>query len=181
MAEFVYVDNSNVFIEAQRVSAVSKSMAMNMYDAMKNKVLYPSYRLDFGKLHSFVAGNDPSKIKRAMLFGSRPPRNDSLWRIAASVGFEPIIEDRNAQNKEKRIDTGIVAAMTKDAYTQVDKAADTITLVGGDGDYVPPVRQLVQDGYEVKVVFWGHASGELQNTGCKFVCLDEHLSRLSFP
>jgi hypothetical protein len=39
MAEFVYVDNSNVFIEGQRVSAVAKGMAMNIYDAMENRVL----------------------------------------------------------------------------------------------------------------------------------------------
>jgi uncharacterized LabA/DUF88 family protein len=179
MAEFVYVDNSNVFIEGQRVSAVNKGMAMNIYDAMNDKILDYSYRLDFGKLHSFVAGEDQSKIKRAMLFGSRPPQNDSLWKIAESKGFEPVIEDRNIRNKEKKIDTGIVAAMTKDAYTQVDKSVDTITLVAGDGDFVPAVCQLVQDGYNVEIVFWGHASGELQEAGSKFVCLDQYLEHLS--
>jgi uncharacterized LabA/DUF88 family protein len=179
MAEFVYVDNSNVFIEGQRLSAVTKGIAMNIYDAMNNKILDPSYRLDFGKLHSFVAGDNPSEIRRAMLFGSRPPQNDSLWNIAESAGFELIIEDRNVQNKEKRIDTGIVAAMVKDAYTQVDKTKDTITLAAGDGDYVPPVYLLVQDGHTVEVVFWGHASGELQRACTKFVCLDPYLTHLS--
>lgn len=179
MAEFVYVDNSNVFIEGQRVSAVVKGMAMNIYDAMQNKVLDFSYRMDFGKLHAFAAGNDPSKIRRAMLFGSRPPQNDSLWNMARSAGFEVVVEERNVRNKEKRIDTGIVAAMTRDAYTRVDKAVDTVTLVAGDGDYVPAVRQLVEDGYTVEVVFWGHASSELQKVCSKFVSLDSYLSHLA--
>lgn len=179
MAEWVYVDNSNVFIEGQRVSAVAKGMAMNIFDAMQNRILDLGYRMDFGKLHSFVAGDEPSKIKRAMLFGSRPPPNDSLWKIAESAGFEVVVEDRNVKNKEKRIDTGIVAVMTRDAYTRVDKTADVVTVVAGDGDYVPAVRQLKEDGYTVEVVFWGHASTELQVACSKFISLDPYLSHLA--
>jgi uncharacterized LabA/DUF88 family protein len=97
-----------------------------------------------------------------MLFGSRPPANDSLWTLAKRAGFEVVVEERNVQNKEKKIDTGIVAAMVRDAYTRADKDGDTITLVAGDADYVPAVRQLIEDGYTVEVVFWGHASQELK-------------------
>lgn len=179
MAEFVYVDNSNVFIEGQRVSAVQIGKAMNVYDAMKNRILDTSYRLDFGKLHEFVAGNEPSKIKRAMLFGSRPPSNDCLWAMAKRAGFEVVVEDRNVANKEKKIDTGLCVAMTRDAYTRADRKSDTLTLVAGDGDYVPVVRQLVEDGYNVDVVFWEHASGELKRACCNFIPLDDRLDDLS--
>lgn len=179
MAEFVYVDNSNVFIEGQRVSAASKGMAMNIYDAMQNGVLDFSYRLDFGKLHEFAAGNDVSQIARAMLFGSRPPKNDSLWNLAKKAGFEVVVEDRNVKNKEKRIDTGIVAAMTRDAYTKANKDKDIITLVAGDADYVPAVKQLIEDGYKVEVVFWSHAAGDLKKACSKFVPLDKYLGHLA--
>jgi hypothetical protein len=50
------------------------------------------------------------------------------------------VEDRNGANREKKIDTGIVAAMTRDAYTKANKDTDTITLVSGDADYVPAIR-----------------------------------------
>jgi len=129
MAEFVYVDNSNIFIEGKRVKAVESGLAMNIYDAMSNRILEQSYKIDFGKLHDFIAGADRRKIKRCMLFGSRPPSSDTIWEIAKRAGFEVVTEDRNVANKEKKIDTGIVAAMTKDAYTVVDKANDIITLV----------------------------------------------------
>lgn len=102
MSNFVYVDNSNVFIEGKHVRAVQKGYALNMYDAMNNRIIDNTYRLDFGKLHSFTAGSDPSKIKRAVLFGSRPPASDSLWSIAQSVGFEPIIIDRNILQIKRR-------------------------------------------------------------------------------
>ena len=39
MAELVYVDNSNVFIEGKRAKAVASGMAMNIYDAMNNRIL----------------------------------------------------------------------------------------------------------------------------------------------
>lgn len=113
MAELVYVDNSNVFIEGKRVKAVASGLAMNIYDAMNNRILDNSYKIDFGRLHDFIAGTDKQQIKRCMLFGSRPPPNDTIWNIARRAGFEVITEERNVRNKEKKIDTGIVAAMTK--------------------------------------------------------------------
>jgi len=180
MAELVYVDNSNVFIEGKRVMAVESGMAMNIFDAMNNRILDNSYKIDFGRLHDFIAGADRTKIKRCMLFGSRPPPNDSIWQIARNAGFEVITEDRNVANKEKKIDTGIVAAMTKDAYTIADKANDTITLVAGDADFVPSIRMLKEDGVNVEVAFWDHASRELRDSCSKFIALNPILKHLAY-
>jgi hypothetical protein len=116
MADFIYVDNSNLYIEGKRVSAVKKGLAMNIYDAMNNRILDFGYNISFGRLHEFVAGKDKSQIARAVLFGSRPPPEDSIWRYAEKAGFELVLEDRNVANKEKKIDTGIVSAMVRDAY-----------------------------------------------------------------
>ena len=180
MAELVYVDNSNVFIEARRVKAVEAGMASSIGAAMYGNILHPSYKLDFGRLHHFIAGDDKWNIKRCMLFGSRPPPNDSLWAAANAAGFEVVVEDRNVANKEKRIDTGITAAMTRDAYRIADPRADTITLVAGDGDFVPAVEPLVKDGFNVEVVFWDHVSKDLRNACSKFISLNPILNHLSF-
>ena len=180
MAELVYVDNSNVFIEGKRVMAVETGAAMNIYDAMNNRILDHNYKIDFGRLYHFIAGDDAASIKRCMLFGSRPPPNDSLWEVARRAGFEVVVEDRNVRNKEKRIDTGIVTEMVRDAYGVADRNDDTITLVAGDGDFVPPVRALASDGFTVHVVFWGHASEELQQAATKFISLDPILKHLAY-
>ena len=180
MAEYVYVDNSNVFIEGRRVSAVQRGLAPDIYSAFKQQIVDNSYSLDFGKLHDFVAGHDPSKIKRAALFGSRPPPNDSLWKMAKKAGFETVVEDRNVANKEKRIDTGIVTMMMRDAYRRVAAESDVITLVAGDGDYVPTFEALRADGFRVELVFWNHASKDLKATCDRFVSLDAHLSYLRY-
>jgi uncharacterized LabA/DUF88 family protein len=180
MSNFVYVDNSNTFIEGKRVSAVSKKLVQNIYEAMNRNIIDNSYRLDFGKLHSFTAGSDPSKIKKAVLFGSRPPEHDSLWTLAKKAGFEVITPDRNAANKEKKVDTGIVSEMMRDAYKTMNSDEDVITLVAGDGDFVPAIKNLRLDGYKVELFFWNHASQELKEACNRFVSLDSHLDYLSF-
>lgn len=179
MAKFLYVDNSNVFIEGQRVAAVKNFNALDIVDAIRRQIFDHSYRLDFGKLYQFITTNGDNTVKKAMLFGSRPPLNDSLWAVAKSAGFEPIVEDRNPANKEKKIDTGIVAAMFEHAFTQADKEKDRFVLVAGDGDYVPAVARLVSLGFKVDVVFWQHASHELQQVCSHFIAMDSHFSKLS--
>lgn len=178
MGRFIYVDNSNLFIEAKRVSAVNKGLASNIYDAMNNKILDNSYRYDFGKLYNILVGSD--ETKKVYLFGSRPPQNDSIWAIARDTGFDTIIEDRNAANKEKKIDTGIVVKMTKDAYKECDAQSDIITLVAGDADYVPAVEELINDGFTVEVAFWGHLSSELEKSCSKFINLNEYLNTIRY-
>ncbi|PTT78951.1 NYN domain-containing protein [Pelomonas sp. HMWF004] len=176
--DYIYVDNSNLYIEGRRVSAVAQGLASNIREAMDLGILDQGYTISFGKLHEFLAGDDLSKIKRAALFGSRPPPNDSIWRHAQRAGFELHLEDRNIRNKEKKIDTGIATLLTKDAYKHGQAAVDTFVLVAGDSDYVPTINELKADGYKVEVVFWNHAARELREAACKFTPLDSYLEHL---
>ena len=178
MADFIYIDNSNLYIEGRRVSAVRQDLAPNIYEAMNEGILDHAYTISFGRLHEFMTGNDLSKIKRVALFGSRPPPNDSIWRFAERAGFELHLEDRNWANKEKKIDTGIATLMTKDAYKRGDPENDLFVLVAGDRDYVPVLNELTTDGFKVEVVFWDHAARELKEVATRFVSLDQHLDFL---
>ena len=171
MSEYVYVDNSNVFIEGKKIAA--------RRNGNKTEIDF-SFRLDFGELYDFVAEHNPNKIARALLLGSSPPTSDKVWDVAQRAGFEVVVVDRNADNREKKIDTGIVAAMVRDAYTRVDKTRDTITLVAGDSDYVPAVALLTEDGFRVEVVFWSSASAELKASATRFIELDRHLDKLEY-
>jgi uncharacterized LabA/DUF88 family protein len=180
MAEFIYVDNSNVFIEGKRIAAVQNGKACSAAHANAKDISEDSFRLDFGELYDFVAENNPDKVARAVLFGSSISETDAVWQIAERVGFETVVVSRNAERGEKKVDTGIVAAMVRDAYTKVDKAKDTITLVAGDSDYVPAVEILTDDGFYVEVVFWSSASNELKSVCSKFIELDRYLEKLEY-
>jgi len=136
------------------------------------------YTISFGKLYEFLCGVDKREVKRAALFGSRPPPNDSIWGHAQKAGFELHLEDRNIRNKEKKIDTGIATLLTKDAYKSGKPSDDTFVLVAGDSDYVPTINELKADGYRVEVVFWDHASRELREAASKFIGLNQYLETL---
>lgn len=181
--DYIYVDNSNLYIEGRRVSAVAQKIVPNIIQAMNNGVLDQGYTISFGKLHEFLCGRDKRNIKRAALFGSRPPPNDGIWQYAKRAGFELHLEDRNYANKEKKIDTGIATLLTKDAYKSDgyksgNPQADTFVLVAGDADYVPTIKELKEDGFIVEVVFWNHAARELKEVASRFIDLDPYIENL---
>lgn len=178
MANLLYVDNSNVWIEGMHVAAAMNSKAPDVWTAVKEKICDYSWTLDFGRLFEF-AGGEKTEVKLAKLFGSRPPKNDSLWVAAERKGFEVIVYDRNVANHEKKIDTDIVATMIEDSYERLQIGVDEITLVAGDSDYVPAIEKLKRRNIPVHVVFWGHAARELKDVATKFVNLDDYLQHLA--
>jgi len=177
MASFVYVDNSNVFIEGQHVSAVKKGLAPNILAAQQQRISDRDYKIDFGRLYEFSGA---TKDGTAKLFGSRPPPNDSVWAIAKRAGFEVVVFDRSEwTGKEKMVDAAIVTAMVRDAYTKVNKEKDEIILLSGDSDYTPTVEQLTADGFRVEIAFWDHAATALKRAATKFTSLNQYLDHLA--
>jgi uncharacterized LabA/DUF88 family protein len=177
MANFLYVDNSNVWIEGMHVSAVAKGMAPDIRTAQQEKVRDYSWKIDFGRLHDFAGGT--TDVGRAVLYGSRPPANDSLWAVAKANGFEVIVHDRNVRNREKKIDTSIATDIVSESF-ELMKPGDEVTLVSGDADFVPAIENLRRRQFTVIVVFWEHAAIDLQNAATRFVSLNPHLDHLCF-
>ena len=176
MANLLYVDNSNVWIEGMHVAAFASGMVPDVWTAVKGNVCDHSWKLDFGKLFQF-AGGEKTEVRKAALFGSRPPKNDSLWVAAQKNGFEVTTYDRNVANAEKKIDTDIVATMIEDSY-EILQPGDEVTLVSGDSDYVPAIEKLKKRGIAVHVVFWKHAARELKEAASTFTELDPYLEHL---
>ena len=92
----IVVDNSNVFIEGQKFSAKKKGILKD--DADTRDPQDPSWRVDFGNLLTTVAKG--RLVSHAILVGSRPPQNDSVWDAAKKYGFTVTVHERNAANKE---------------------------------------------------------------------------------
>lgn len=144
--------------------------------AQDEKIIDYDWKLDFGKLYEIAGGE---VVGRAVLYGSKPPPNDSLWRAAEHHGFEVIVFDRNAGNREKKIDTQIAADVVSDSYEWMAEGRDTVRLVAGDADYVPVAEKLRERGFPCTVVFWEHASRELKEAASEFIALDPHLDELN--
>jgi uncharacterized LabA/DUF88 family protein len=180
MVLFVYVDNSNVWIEGQRASAVANGLAKDASEAQEKGILDASWRYDFGQLYELACPKDYA-IGRSILVGSRPPANDSLWARARLEGFEVEVFDRSASGREKQVDTGIVTVMLDDSYQHMQNdRGDMAVLLAGDRDYVPAVESLGARGIGTRVVFWQHATArDLQQAATEFLPLDPHLQDLA--
>jgi uncharacterized LabA/DUF88 family protein len=181
MVLFVYVDNSNVWIEGKRVSAVRRGLTPNIQAALNDNVTDPTWSYDFGKLYSAVCP-DTAQIGRSSLFGSRPPANDTLWEMAKAEGFEVTVFDRNFANKEKEVDVALATQIVEDSFMYMrPERADRLVLVSGDRDYLPTLKSLAQRGLKSTVVFWAHAmSHDLRDFADDYFELDsifDHITR----
>ena len=177
MTHLAYVDCSNLFIEGQKVSAVAKGMARSLEDARQRGVLDFDYRLDLYRLMTLLQQSESDM--RGVVFGNVTNTNGGLWRHAANAGFEVVTVERGFAGKEKRVDTSLVTRVCRDAYGFGDARRDCITLLAGDGDYEPLVRQLVADGFRVTVLYWAHASRELREAASAFHPLDACIEDLA--
>ena len=110
MSNYIYVDNSNIWIEGQRVAAVKRTLGRDLTEALNLKIVDPSWRMDFGVLLNLASRYDKAAIGRALLFGSKPPDTDTIWDAARRGGFEVIAMNR-VHGREKKIDTGIATEM----------------------------------------------------------------------
>ena len=177
MTHLAYVDCSNLFIEGQKLSAVARGWARSLHDARQRGVIDFEYRLDlYCLMDLLVQVEGPTK---AVVFGSVTDSNESLWRHAATAGFEVVTVERGFSGKEKRVDTSVVTRMCRDAYRFGNPRRDRITLVAGDGDYEPTARQLVADGFQVTVRYWSRGSRELRGAATAFHSLNPYIDDLA--
>jgi uncharacterized LabA/DUF88 family protein len=131
----ILLDNSNVFIEGKKFSARRKGVQRQPTD--QRDPMDPSWRLDFGALLAFFA--DGRSILDAILVGSRPPQNDSVWTAAAQQGFRVLTYDRSFSGEEKEVDTEIATQAAEIILLNKDQPG-VLVLGSGDRDFMPSVR-----------------------------------------
>lgn len=171
----IVVDNSNIWIEGIKYSARLKGMPAGPDG--KTPCDY-TWRIDFGKLLNVAA--DGKNIRKAILVGSRPPKNDSLWQAAKDKGFDVIVYDRNSQNKEKAIDTKLVAEGAKVIYKSGTEGPAVLKILSGDSDITPLVEIADEEGWESEI--WAFSSSinpsAIPASVTRVELLDGHISEI---
>jgi uncharacterized LabA/DUF88 family protein len=167
----ILVDNSNIFIEGMKYSAKQKGRLKNNPEDKDPQD--PSWRINFGKLLSCLAGD--RKIHAAILVGSRPPKNDSVWGTAEQAGFKVFVHDRNSRNEEKAVDTELVAQGTE----IICLAPEPMVLIigSGDRDFIPLVSVAQRRNWEVEM--WAFSSA-FNSSGLMATSVDQAKSLDSF-
>jgi hypothetical protein len=171
---YVFVDDSNVFIEGQRAAASLKGS-----DAAGD-----TYRLDFGALLEFVRPKDGEVYFSdgdetfPKVYGSEPPKLDSLWEQLRERHVDVKVFQKNFFGKEKRVDTEIVLDIGKLIYEMHPRpTGEELVVVGGDQDYQSSVERAEARGWRTRVVFWRTANSVLKRRD-DFVDLTPHLDRV---
>ncbi len=165
----LFIDNSNIFIEAQRVAREKY-----FYD----DELVVRVRINYAALLDKVRNR--RKLMETVLVGSRPPQNDLLWDKLKELGIEPRIFDRNIfSGKEKGVDAELTNSI-RDTLED-NKESGTIALIAGDRDYVPTLLRCLKKEWRVEIYFWGQASSELKKMeGIFFYNLDDFFPEITF-
>jgi uncharacterized LabA/DUF88 family protein len=175
----ILIDGSNLYIEGQRVSSFQSTPA-----ALREASIYEhqrfdfQFRLDLHRLIGFLRGS-ASDDPRPKLFGSHSENSPAFFSAAVAAGFEPVLFERNATNREKQVDVAL-AVEAMDLAARAVPGRDRFVLVAGDGDYLPLVQRLRERGFEVEIVFWGHAARDLVEAASRFVNLDPHAGLVSY-
>jgi uncharacterized LabA/DUF88 family protein len=166
----ILVDNSNIFIGGRQLAGEAQPD--------DDRDIDPSWRIDFGALIEVLA--DGRKVEHALLVGSRPPFADAVWEAAAKEGFEVIVHDRNAQGKEKAIDTELVARGTE--IVCLAEEPMVLVIASGDLDLLPLVNLAKEYGWDVEMCAFSNSYSPESELclSCNTVRpLDEYLEVLS--
>ena len=153
---YVFIDNSNIWIEG--MYTVGRLENIGTFDGSRQQKIFKDLQIDHGELLSTVLSGrrlGPHPV----IVGSRPPSNDTLWDKCRGQGFQVTVYDRNAENKEKKVDTELTAALTEFA---LERTPGVMALVAGDGDYFPGVKRALNRNWKVEVWFWYSGESFLQ-------------------
>ncbi|KAL2207022.1 hypothetical protein CC79DRAFT_1306161 [Sarocladium strictum] len=155
----IFVDDSNVWIEAQKFRASGKGRLPKLQDRDQD----PRYRVDIGQLVRTISGY--RSVKNAFLYGSRPPPNDAVWHSYERFGFKVNIYNRADNGKEKQVDNSMATDISREATelkvgakydSKIKQELDNMTfiVISGDRDMLPPITAALECNIRVEVWAW---------------------------
>ena len=167
-AVHVFVDNTNVFFEGRRASAIRLGQPASRKD--------PFFVIDYGKLLYVVQdGWHLASIPR--MYGSVPPPNDTVWDRIRDDGYDLTVFKRNFFGKEKGLDMELGLSISDLMHESAIKGLQPgiVCLVAGDADYVRIIERLRKAKWTAEVWYWNNAAAELKKTADRFESLNKHI------
>ncbi len=156
----------------QRVAVLMD--VQNLYHSAKN--LYSS-KVNFGEILKVAVAS--RKLIRAFAYVVRTKTGEEkpFFEALTKLGIETRVKDLQefyGGMKKADWDVGIVI----DAIKTASSGVDVIVLVSGDGDFVPLVEYLKNQGKRAEVIAFGKtASLRLKETADEFIDLEKNVGK----
>ena len=177
---FVYWDNSNIFIEAQRLAD----------DQEKSSNARQRARIHFDNLLRLAHANRP--IGKIMAAGSIPPEMRQLWNRMENKGVKVELFDRGAidQGEQNAPDRILQLRMLEDGLDNNGRPG-IIVLLTGDGagyregaGFHSTLERLHNRNWQIEVLSWVNACNKRMREWTEengiFVALDDFYDSITF-
>ncbi|KAL8371850.1 hypothetical protein RB595_001580 [Gaeumannomyces hyphopodioides] len=150
---FIYIDNSNLWIQGQRTYS----------EKYKQKAhLDPRWRFDAGILKDVLLGqsglsaDEETFQPKIRLYGSTPPIVDSVWEAIEQHDIKVTTFERSSwTRREKEVDAELIADSVEEVchafYTDIPAV---FIIVSGDRDVRAAVIKIVRKGFPVHIWAW---------------------------
>ena len=177
---FVYWDNSNIFVEAQRLAEE------------RDKGSNARYRvhLNFDNLLRLAQADRP--LKKALAAGSVPPRMRHLWNRLENKGVEVRLYDRGdpGRSEQDMPDRILQLRMLEDALDYSGDPGIAALLTGDGAGYLEgagfhsTLERMRNRGWRVEILSWANCCSRRMREWAEqngvFIALDEFYSAITF-
>ena len=154
--------------KASALCAVVRGLAMNIYEAMNNRILDYDYTLSFGRLHEFIAGTDKTQIARAVLFGSGRRLTTQFGSTQSQPALNWYSKTGMWPTRKKRSTLASCLPWSRMRISALTKPRTQwyLWLEMATSYQQSAISAKTDSG--VDVVFWDHVSKELKDSASSF-------------
>ena len=177
---FVYWDNSNIFLEAQRLAAERE-----LGPAARYRV-----RIHFENMLRLAHADRP--MQRALAAGFVPPEMRQLWNRKEASGVEIFLFDRGdpGRGEQEMPDRVLQLRMLEDALDFNGDPGAAVLLTGDGAGYLDgagfhsALERMHRRGWRVEILSWAHATNQRMRRWAEengvFVPLDDFYEAVTF-
>jgi NYN domain len=175
----IFWDNSNIFIEGQKVCASKESPTVSH-----------DFRLDIEHLYELAVAGRNSDVVEAVCVGSVPPELDDIWRKLEATGIDvERFERGKGSNREQGVDQCLQVHMLR-ALADAERPGIVVLLTGDGSGFADGVgfhadlERMYKRGWGIEVLSWTHSCGkrlrEWADTVGVFVPLEDLYDSITF-
>lgn len=177
---FIYWDNSNIFVEAQRLAEE------------RNDEIDARYRVRIHFDHMLRLAHADRHVEKAIAAGSIPPELRNVWNRLENQGVEVELFDRGAPHsgEQDMPDRILQLRMLRDSL-DYSEAPGVVVMLTGDGagyqtgaGFHSDLERMHSRGWRIEILSWLHSCNKRMRQWAEdngiFVPLDDYYEAITF-